>query len=90
MGNVDGSSKRGCAEREGRKTRAGERRRQQQNKGSFVAGMRYFFKSFQFQLVTGYFFFFPQPHSVGNPCELPGKGEKKKKASWKGKKKPEN
>ncbi|CAI9171835.1 unnamed protein product [Rangifer tarandus platyrhynchus] len=48
--------------------------------------MRYFFKSFQFRLVTGYFFFFPQPHSVGNPCELPGKG-KKKKASWKGEKK---
>lgn len=54
--------------------------------GLFCGWDEIFLKSFQFRLVTGYFFF-SQPHSVGNPCELPGKGEKKKKSFLKREKK---
>lgn len=68
---------RGGVQRE-RGTQNARRRapRQQQHKGSFVAGMRYFLNHFNFGLLQGTFFFSPQPHSVGNPCELPGKGGK--------------
>ena len=77
-----------CAERERDAKRAQESAKATATQGLFCGWDEIFFKSFQFWLVTGYFFFSPPASFCRKSLLAPWKGEGGGEcASWKGEKK---